>query len=155
MSKHDEFSDGDIGDEVEKFLRETHGTEEEEPSRKPKRTPRDGSKMSVDDVDLAYSPEYEEVKVALEEVFALCDKHGFSIQVCLSDEPLNIEGERGNRITICGYMTPDNIPCEMVAAAAVYQAHHLFSHMVLAMASAGSHLINPVDTEDEDDDQSS
>lgn len=154
MSKHDDFDDN-IGDEVEQFLNSVHGKEEEKEKDKPKSklTPKGNGKIDVTEEDLSSSPEYEEVKVALEEVFKMCEKHGFSIQVALSDEPFNNDGERGNRITICGHMTPHNVPCEMIAAAAVYQAHHLFSHMVLAMASAGSPLINPVDEDDEDEDE--
>lgn len=143
--EHDDFESG-IGDEVESFLRSVHGSEESAEEPKPDRSKK--SKIDVTDDDIEYSEAYEEVKAALEKVFEMCDRHGFSIQVALSDEPFSTTGEQGHRITICGHMTPNNVPCEMVAAAAVYQAHHLFSHMVLAMASAGSPLINPTDEED-------
>ena len=145
--EHEDFSNG-IGDEVENFLRSVHGSEEEKPAEQPDRKIK--SKIDADDADIEYSEAYEEVKAALEKVFEMCDKHGFSIQVAISDEPFSTTGEQGHRITICGHMTPNNVPCEMVAAAAVYQAHHLFSHMVLAMASAGSPLINPLDSDEED-----
>lgn len=138
-NKHDDFGN-DIGDEVERFLRGAHSSDDEPSSKTGKGKP--GTPQ--------HSDSYEEVKDALQKVFEMCEKHGFSIQVAISDEPLNEHGEKGQRITVCGHMSPDNIPCEMVAAAAVYQTHHLFSHMVLAMASAGMPLITDMD-EDEDE----
>lgn len=141
MSKHNDHDFDDIGDEVEKFLHEQHSRDEEKP-----KTPGTG-KIPAEDANLPYSAEYEEIKAALEKVFEMCDKSGFSIQVALSDEP---NDGKGHRITLCGHMTPENEPCEMIAAAAVYQAHHLFSHMVLAMAHAGAPLVNPIDSDEEE-----
>lgn len=146
-----DFDDfGDIGEEVEKYLRDI-GVDDTPNAEQPKRSER--SKHVRDEMDqLQYSAAYEEVKKALEGVFDMCERHGFSIQVALSDSPLNGAGEQGQRITICGHLTPHNVPCEMVAAAAVYQSNHIFSHMVIAMASAGAPLINPFDDDDDDDD---
>lgn len=141
QQEHNDFDSG-IGREVEEYLRGLHaadGTDNGEDSDA------EGSTLGQPQP----SPAYDEVKQALEQVFTLCEQHGFSIQVAFSDDPLDEQGEQGRRITVCGHLHPQNVPCEMLAAAAVYQSNHIFSHMVIALAHTAAQLIMPDQDEEE------
>lgn len=137
MAKHtnDDMNSKNIGSEVEDWLRNLTSSEDTEEVEE-KAVPEE------EDDDLS------DIRSALNKVFEMCASRNMSIQVAMSDSRPADDGGDDHRLIMCGYLNSENLPCEMVAAAVVYQATHTFSHMVMALASAGASLLNQKGSED-------